>query len=174
MNPHVILVDKSDHPLGIMDKLEAHEKGLLHRAFSVFIFNDQGQVMIHQRALSKYHSPGLWTNTCCSHQQMGETNLEAAHRRLGEEMGFDCDLEEIFEFIYRAEFSNGLIEHEYDHVLIGHYNELPNINPEEVNAWKWVNPRWLSKDIAANPKQYTEWFKLSWERVIQYQLEKAA
>ena len=128
-----------------MDKLEAHEKGLLHRAFSVFIFNDQGQVMIHQRALSKYHSPGLWTNTCCSHQQMGETNLEAAHRRLGEEMGFDCDLEEIFEFIYRAEFSNGLIEHEYDHVLIGHYNELPNINPEEVNALEMGKPSLVVK-----------------------------
>ncbi len=174
MNPHVILVDKNDQPLGIMDKLEAHQKGLLHRAFSVFVFNDQGQLMIHQRALTKYHSPGLWTNTCCSHQQMGETSLEAAHRRLGEEMGFDCDMEEIFEFVYRAEFSNGLTEHEYDHVFIGHYNELPNINPEEVNAWRWISPKELEEDLSANPSHYTEWFKLSWERVLQYQIEKAA
>jgi isopentenyl-diphosphate delta-isomerase len=174
INPHVILVDKNDHPLGIMDKLEAHEKGLLHRAFSVFVFNDQGQLMIHQRALSKYHSPGLWTNTCCSHQQMGETSQEAAHRRLVEEMGFDCDLEEIFEFVYRAEFSNGLTEYEYDHVFIGHFNDLPNINPEEVNTWKWISPKALAKDLDLNPQNYTEWFKLSWERVLQYQLEKAA
>lgn len=174
MNPHVILVDKNDQPLGIMDKLEAHQKGLLHRAFSVFVFNDQGQLMLHQRALTKYHSPGLWTNTCCSHQQMGETSLEAAHRRLGEEMGFDCDMEEIFEFVYRAEFSNGLTEHEYDHVFIGHFNELPNINPDEVNAWKWISPKELDADLRANPNSYTEWFKLSWERVLQYQIEKAA
>ncbi len=174
MNPHVILVDKNDQPLGIMDKLEAHEKGLLHRAFSVFVFNDQGQLMVHQRALTKYHSPGLWTNTCCSHQQKGETSLEAAHRRLEEEMGFDCDMEEIFEFVYRAEFSNGLTEHEYDHVFIGHFNELPNINPDEVNAWKWIDPKELSADLLANPSAYTEWFKLSWERVMQYQLERAA
>lgn len=174
MNPHVILVDKNDHQIGVMDKLEAHEKGLLHRAFSVFVFNDEGHLMIHQRALTKYHSPGLWTNTCCSHQQMGETCEEASHRRLGEEMGFDCDLEEIFQFIYRAEFSNGLIEHEYDHVFIGHFNDLPNINPEEVNAWKWINPKELEADLKINPNKYTEWFKLSWERVLQYQIEKAA
>lgn len=174
VKPHVILVDKNDHQIGVMEKLEAHEKGLLHRAFSVFIFNNQGQLMIHQRALSKYHSPGLWTNTCCSHQQIGETCLEAAQRRLNEEMGFDCEMEEIFQFIYRAEFSNGLIEHEYDHVFIGHFNELPNINPDEVNAWKWISPKELDADLRANPNSYTEWFKLSWQRVLQYQIEKAA
>lgn len=174
VKPHVILVDKNDHQIGVMEKLEAHEKGLLHRAFSVFIFNNQGQLMIHQRALSKYHSPGLWTNTCCSHQQIGETCLEAAQRRLNEEMGFDCEMEEIFQFIYRAEFSNGLIEHEYDHVFIGHFNKLPNINPDEVNAWKWISPKELDADLRANPNSYTEWFKLSWQRVLQYQIEKAA
>ncbi len=174
VKPHVILVDKNDHQIGVMEKLEAHEKGLLHRAFSVFIFNNQGQLMIHQRALSKYHSPGLWTNTCCSHQQIGETCIEAAQRRLNEEMGFDCEMEEIFQFIYRAEFSNGLVEHEYDHVFIGHYDEQPNINTDEVNAWKWICPKELDADLRANPNSYTEWFKLSWERVLKYQIEKAA
>jgi len=170
----VILVDKSDNQIGIMEKIEAHEKGLLHRAFSVFIFNQHNQMMIHQRALNKYHSPGLWTNACCSHQQPGESNEQAAHRRLLEEMGFDCELVKQFEFTYRAEFSNGLIEHEYDHVFIGHYSNHPQPNVLEVNDWKWVDISYLEVDTLENPEKYTPWFLMSWEKVVKSRLEKRA
>jgi len=170
----IILVNKNDKEIGTEEKLKAHKEGKLHRSFSIFVFNKKGEMLLQHRAKSKYHCGGLWTNTCCSHQQIGETCLEAAQRRLNEEMGFDCEMEEIFQFIYRAEFSNGLIEHEYDHVFIGHFNELPNINPDEVNAWKWISPKELDADLRANPNSYTEWFKLSWQRVLQYQIEKAA
>lgn len=174
MGKFVLLVDQSDNQIGVMEKMEAHEKGLLHRAFSIFIFNDQNQMMIHQRALDKYHSPGLWTNACCSHQQPGETSDQAAHRRLMEEMGFDCDLNKEFEFIYRAEFSNGLVEHEYDHVLIGRFNDSPNPNPIEVNDWKWIDLDVLESDISENPESYTPWFLISWEKVVKNRLEKRA
>mgnify|MGYP003658742840 FL=1 len=174
MGKSVILVDQSDNQIGIMEKLEAHEKGLLHRAFSVFIFNQHNQMMIHQRALNKYHSPGLWTNACCSHQQPGESNEQAAHRRLFEEMGFDCELEKQFEFTYRAEFSNGLIEHEYDHVFVGQYSAKPQPNPSEVNDWKWININDLEEDTLENPEKYTPWFLMSWEKVVKSCLEKRA
>lgn len=156
----VILVNEKDEPQGLMGKMEAHEKGLLHRAFSVFILNDQNQLMLQQRAAAKYHSPLLWTNSCCSHQRDGENNIEAGQRRLLEEMGFSVSLKELFSFIYKAPFDNGLTEHELDHVMIGYYNENPYINNEEVEAWKWMSLEEVSKDMVENPNLYTAWFKI--------------
>jgi len=143
-----------------MPKMEAHEKALLHRAFSVFTFNDKGELLLQQRAAEKYHSPLLWTNTCCSHQRNGETSLEAGKRRLQEEMGFTCELEEVFSFIYKAPFENGLTEHELDHVMIGYYNDNPIINPEEVESFKWVTLEDVKTDMEKHPETYTEWFKI--------------
>ena len=149
MKEEVILVDTNDVPLGTMPKMEAHEKAILHRAFSVFILNKEGQLMLQQRALSKYHSPGLWTNTCCSHQRLGETNIEAGTRRLQEEMGFKTPLKELFSFVYKATFDNGLTEHEFDHVILGYYDSEPIINHEEVTNWKWMNLEEIIKEIEA-------------------------
>ena len=157
----VILVDESDKELGLMEKMEAHEKGLLHRAFSVFILDDNGDLLLQQRAKSKYHSGGLWTNTCCSHPRAGEETIAAAHRRLMEEMGFDCEIEEMFHFIYKAELDQGLTEHELDHLFIGYSNEDPIINPEEVESWKRMPIENVEADIKNNPDQYTEWFKIA-------------
>lgn len=165
---NVILVDEQDNALGLMEKMEAHEKGLLHRAFSVFILNDQKQILLQQRAHSKYHSGGLWTNTCCSHPRDGETNLEAAHRRLQEEMGFDCPVEKILDFVYRAELDHGLTEHEFDHVFIGTYNDDPVINPEEVASFKWMDLEELKDDIKNHPEIYTEWFKIIFDRYYKH------
>jgi isopentenyl-diphosphate Delta-isomerase len=156
----VILVNEQDEQIGLMPKMEAHEKAVLHRAFSVFIFNNKNELMLQQRALSKYHSPGLWTNTCCSHQRDGETNVEAGKRRLQEEMGFVTDLKESISFIYRAPFDNGLTEHEFDHVLLGTYNEKPKINLDEVASWKWMKLEDVKVDIEFHPEAYTEWFKI--------------
>lgn len=157
----VILVDKQDQQIGTEEKLKAHQNGAqLHRAFSIFIFNAKGELMLQQRAAHKYHSGGLWANTCCSHQRLGETTLVAAHRRLQEEMGFDTDMKEVFSFVYRAELDQGLTEHEYDHVLIGLYDNEPNVNPEEVGSWRWIAIDDLLADIKNNPEQYTEWFKI--------------
>jgi isopentenyl-diphosphate delta-isomerase len=156
----VILVDVNDNQIGLMAKMEAHEKALLHRAFSVFTFNDKGELLLQQRAADKYHSPLLWTNTCCSHQRNGETSLDAGKRRLQEEMGFTCELEEVFSFIYKAPFDNGLTEHELDHVLIGKYNNDPIINPEEVERFKWMTLETVKTDMENQPEIYTEWFKI--------------
>ncbi|SEM05296.1 isopentenyl-diphosphate delta-isomerase [Maribacter orientalis] len=164
----VILVNQENEQIGTMPKMEAHEKALLHRAFSVFIVNDDGEIMLQQRAASKYHSPLLWTNTCCSHQRVGESNLDAGKRRLQEEMGFEAELKELFSFIYKAPFDNGLTEHEYDHVMIGNFNTEPKINPEEVEAWKWMSPELVKKDITNNPKEYTVWFKIIFEKFYQH------
>ena len=164
----VILVNEKDEQIGLMPKIEAHVKALLHRAFSVFIFNDKGQLMLQQRALNKYHSPSLWTNTCCSHQRDGETNVEAGKRRLQEEMGFAVDLEESISFIYKAPFDNGLTEHEYDHVMIGYYNDEPKVNPEEVANWKWMELEEVKVDIALHPELYTEWFKIIFNKFYQH------
>ena len=158
MKEHVILVDKQDNPIGLMPKLEAHQKALLHRAFSVFILNSKGELMLQQRAIHKYHSPGLWTNTCCSHQRDGETNIEAGKRRLQEEMGFSTELKEVTSFIYKAPFDNGLTEHEFDHVLLGHYEYEPVINKDEVLSWKWMPLEEVRNDIDQNPDLYTVWF----------------
>lgn len=160
----VILVNEKDEPIGLMEKIEAHEKALLHRAFSVFVFNKKNELMIQQRAFSKYHSPGLWTNTCCSHQREGETNVEAGKRRLQEEMGFSTELQDTISFIYKAPFDNGLTEHEFDHILVGNFDGEPDLNPEEVAAWKWVSLDNLKKDMKKNPHIYTEWFKIIFEK----------
>ncbi|MBE7697341.1 isopentenyl-diphosphate Delta-isomerase [Tenacibaculum finnmarkense] len=160
MKEQVILVDAHDNPIGLMEKIEAHEKALLHRAFSVFVFNDKKELMLQQRAADKYHSPLLWTNTCCSHQRDGETNLGAGKRRLQEEMGFVCDLKEVFSFIYKAPFDNGLTEHELDHVMVGTFNDEPNINKEEVENHKWMTLEAVKKDMEKNPEIYTAWFKI--------------
>ncbi|PCE63529.1 isopentenyl-diphosphate Delta-isomerase [Sediminicola luteus] len=160
----VLLVNAQDEVIGTMEKMEAHEKAVLHRAFSVFVLNKKGQLMLQQRAAHKYHSPLLWTNTCCSHQREGETNIGAGKRRLREEMGFEVELKELFSFIYKAPFDNGLTEHELDHVMVG-YSELePNINPEEVAAWKWMDLDAVKTDMAANPDRYTAWFKIIFEK----------
>ena len=156
----VILVDEADNQVGLMEKMKAHEQAVLHRAFSVFVFNGKGELLLQQRASHKYHSPGLWTNTCCSHQREGETNVQAGRRRLWEEMGFDCELEDSFWFIYRAEFDNGLTEHELDHVLVGRYDEDPEINPEEVSDFKWMTLESVREDMELQPEKYTEWFKI--------------
>lgn len=158
---YVILVNKNDMPLGTMEKMEAHEKGVLHRAFSVFVFNTQGQLMLQQRALEKYHSPGLWTNTVCSHPRVGEEVLDAAHRRIQEEMGFDCEMKPLFSFVYKSDVGQGLREHEFDHVLIGVTNQQPDINPDEVADWKYVDFDFVLKDMVENPATYTVWFKIA-------------
>ncbi|WP_347374813.1 isopentenyl-diphosphate Delta-isomerase [Aequorivita sp. Q41] len=164
----VVLVNENDEKIGLMPKQEAHEKGVLHRAFSVFVFNTNNELMLQQRALHKYHSPGLWTNTCCSHQRDGETSLDAGKRRLFEEMGFITDLQETTSFIYKAPFDNGLTEHELDHILIGNFEGVPNINIEEVAAWKWVGLEEVKKDIQENPNLYTAWFKIIFDKFYQY------
>jgi len=168
MNDYVILVDKNDNQIGIKEKLEAHRGANLHRAFSIFIFNDKNQLLLQQRALSKYHSAGLWTNTCCSHPKPEEKTIDSAHRRLKEEMGFDCDLVEVFSFKYKAAFDNGLIENEFDHVFIGKYNKNPIPNSLEVNTYKWVDIKWLEKDIKNNPEIYTTWLKISFGEILNY------
>jgi len=164
----VILVNENDEQIGLMPKQEAHEKGVLHRAFSVFIFNDANELMLQQRAFDKYHSPGLWTNTCCSHQRDGESNIEAGKRRLQEEMGFVTDLSETTSFIYKAPFDNGLTEYEYDHILIGKYNKTPDFNVEEVASWKWMTLEDVKKDINFNPKNYTAWFKIIFDKFYKH------
>lgn len=164
----VILVNEQDEPIGLMNKMEAHEKAVLHRAFSVFILNDKNEVMLQQRAHHKYHSPLLWTNTCCSHQRAGETNIEAGKRRLFEEMGFKAELKELFHFIYKAPFDNGLTEHELDHVMIGYYNEAPIINPDEVESWKWLTIEAIKDDMIENPDAYTVWFKIIFDEFYHY------
>ena len=167
MVENVILVNKLDEELGLMEKMEAHQKGLLHRAFSVFVLNDNGQLMLQQRAIEKYHSGGLWTNTCCSHPRKGETNEAAATRRLQEEMGFICPVEKTLEFIYKAELDKGMTEHEYDHLFIGKYNGEPKLNPNEVMAWRWEDIDVLAKDIETNPEKYTAWFRIIYQRFLE-------
>ncbi len=160
----VILVDEQDIVVGEMEKLEAHQKGLLHRAFSVFIFNDAGQLLLQQRALSKYHSAGLWTNTCCSHPRPNEDTLTAAGRRLNEEMGLEAELEHKNFLIYKTKFENGLFEHEYDHIFIGKTNEQPKINKNEVEKYEWMSPTEIKEKINSHPEQFTVWFKMAIEK----------
>ena len=164
----VILVNEKDEAIGLMPKMEAHEKALLHRAFSVFVLNDNNEIMLQQRAAEKYHSPLLWTNTTCSHQRDGETNIEAGTRRLQEEMGFTTDLKELFSFIYKAPFDNGLTEHEFDHVMIGYYNDAPLINREEAESWKWMAIEAVKDDMQANPDTYTIWFRIIFDEFYHF------
>jgi isopentenyl-diphosphate delta-isomerase len=162
-----MLVNAGGQVIGTMDKMAAHRKGALHRAFSVFIFNSNGQLLLQQRALDKYHSGGLWTNTCCSHPKLGEFTLVAAHRRLREEMGMDCELTELFQFTYRHEFGNGLIENEYDHVFMGISDELPSPNPVEVSGFRYMDTDLLLFELFEQPDEYTAWFKICLEKVLE-------
>ena len=165
---NVVLVDRNDNPMGLMPKLEAHEKGVLHRAFSVFILNRKSQLMLQRRALDKYHSPGLWTNTCCSHPRESESNIEAGVRRLKEEMGFTTPLKSMFSFIYKSKFDNGLTEHEFDHVLLGYYDKQPFINRIEVSEWKWMSLDKIILEIKNKPEDFTIWFKIIFERFYNH------
>jgi isopentenyl-diphosphate delta-isomerase len=155
----LILVDKKDNPVGTQEKIKAHRLGQLHRAFSIFIFNSSGELMLQQRALEKYHCGGLWTNTCCSHPTPKEPTEQAAHRRLKEEMGFDCSLEKAFEFIYKVKFDNKLWENEYVHVFFGKYDNIPSVNPTEGMDWKWIKLNQLRKDLFDSPDKFTYWLK---------------
>lgn len=168
LEEQVILVDEKDQQIGLMGKMEAHEKALLHRAFSVFIMNDKGELMLQQRAAEKYHSPLLWANTCCSHQRDGESNINAGMRRLQEEMGFVTELKEVFSFIYKAPFDNGLTEHELDHVMVGNYNDVPAINKEEVESYKWMTPEAVKEDMKLQPEIYTAWFIIIFEKFYEF------
>ena len=165
MTENVILVDSNDSPVGEMEKMEAHLKGELHRALSVLVFSSQGEMLLQQRAFSKYHTPGLWSNTCCSHPRPGEVSLEAATRRLGEEMGFTTELTNSFSFIYKAHFENGLTEHEYDHVFFGNFDGVPVPNPDEAHDYKWVSPVALMEDMRSEPGWYTVWFRIIMEKM---------
>ena len=164
----VILVDENDTQVGLMPKLEAHQKGLLHRAFSIFIFNSNHQLLLQKRAISKYHSGGLWTNTCCSHPREGEETINAANRRLIEEMGIKTNLRKVFDFIYKAELDNELTENEFDHVFYGIYNENPIINTEEADDFKWIDMETLNNDITVNGQNYTVWFKIAFDYFYKY------
>ncbi len=155
----IILVDELDREIGTGEKLLVHQKGLLHRAFSVLIFNKDNQLLIHQRTRHKYHSGGLWTNTCCGHPNAGESIEKAAFRRLGEEMGFRTELTFLDKFQYRTDFQNGLVEHEIDHVFIGYFDGTFEVNPEEVADYQWVDMDVLMENVSKNPDNYTFWFK---------------
>jgi isopentenyl-diphosphate delta-isomerase len=157
----VVLVNEQDEAVGVMEKMEAHEKALLHRAFSIFIFNQDGLMLLQQRALSKYHSPGLWTNACCSHPNPGEDVKVAALRRLEEELGFTTKVEKAFHFTYKASFDNGLTEHEFDHVFVGVYNGAMQLNKDEVRAITYKSMNEIADDLQTAPQVYTEWFKIA-------------
>ncbi len=165
MVDYVVLVNKKDQEIGTMEKMEAHQKGLLHRAFSVFILNSKGEMLIHRRALGKYHSPGLWTNTCCSHPRPNETVLDAANRRLDEEMGMGESLSEVVSFVYHHKFDNGLVEHEFDHILTGISDALPSINEDEVDSYKYMGIEELEQSMKQNPDDYSIWFKLAYPKL---------
>jgi isopentenyl-diphosphate delta-isomerase len=167
MSKQVILVDKQDKPIGLMPKLEAHEKGLLHRAFSIFVFNSRGEMLLQKRASGKYHTPGLWTNACCSHQIDGEDEQKGLSRRLKEEMGLEVNtFHKAFQFIYKAELDNGLTEHELDHVYFATSEDIPSPNPDEVSEWKYAFPIDIKKDMGQSPQLYTPWFKLLLDPVL--------
>ena len=165
---YVLLVNKNDQPLGTMEKMAAHEKGVLHRAFSVFIFNNRGEMMLQKRASEKYHSGGLWTNAVCSHPKAGEDVRLAAKRRMMEEMGFECDIRNSFTFLYKSDVGDGLTEHEFDHVFIGYSETEPNPNPEEVEDWKYVDMNWLLTDVKEHPENYTVWFVIALAELIKH------
>ena len=167
MPEYVVLVDNKDNQIGLMEKQAAHVNPTLHRAFSIFIFNSKGEMLLQQRALTKYHTPGLWTNTCCSHPRDGESLQQATKRRLMEEMGMECDLKEVFSFIYKADVMQGLIEHEFDHVFVGTTDVTPIINREEVESYKYETIENIKKDIEKNPENYTAWFKIAFAKLAE-------
>jgi isopentenyl-diphosphate delta-isomerase len=158
-SPLIAIVDKNDEIIGYNDKLKVHEEGTLHRAFSIFIFNNKGEMLIHQRAHHKYHSPSLWTNACCSHLHENMTMDECVHDRLQFEMGFDANVDFQFKFTYHEQFENGLTEHETDHVYFGTWEGIPSPNPNEVVNYKWISINDLKNDLNKNPQNYTYWFK---------------
>ncbi|MBL7743181.1 MAG: isopentenyl-diphosphate Delta-isomerase [Chitinophagaceae bacterium] len=164
----VVLVNENDEAVGTMDKMEAHKKGVLHRAFSVFVFNSKGEMLLQRRALNKYHSGGLWTNSCCSHPQPGEEVHVAAVRRLQEEMGFVTALEKIFDFVYKAEFDNGLTEHEFDHVFAGEYDGTIDFNPAEVMDYCYRSFDEVRNDLQQQPGKFTAWFHLAFPRIEEW------
>ena len=164
----VILVNEHDDMVGVMEKMEAHRQGLLHRAFSIFIFNSKGEMLLQQRAISKYHSGGLWTNACCSHPMPGEKTIDAAQRRLKEELGFETPVEKIFDFVYKAEFDNGLIEHEFDHVFAGEYDGQLSINPDEVNEFCYKELSEIKNTLQTHPQKYTAWFHLAFPKIEEW------
>jgi isopentenyl-diphosphate Delta-isomerase len=162
----VVLVDMDDCPIGEMEKMEAHRRGVLHRAISVFVFDRHGQMLLQQRAAAKYHSPGLWTNTCCSHPRPDEPVQSAAARRLKEEMGMTCSLERRFSFVYRTDFDDGLVEHELDHVFVGWTDDAPQPDPEEVAGWRYAPTHVVREEINRNPQHFTTWFRICFERAV--------
>jgi len=164
----VILVDVNDNQIGLMEKMEAHEKALLHRAFSVFVFNSKGEMLLQKRAATKYHCAGMWANTCCSHQREHESDLDAATRRLKEEMGIETPLYKTFSFIYKAELDNNLTEHEFDHVFFGESNQTPKINTEEVEAYRYISMDDLQQEIKEFPEKFTPWFIIALDRVLAF------
>jgi isopentenyl-diphosphate delta-isomerase len=168
----VILVNESDEPSGTMEKAEAHRKAKLHRAFSIFIFNAKGEMLLQQRAFHKYHSGGLWSNACCSHPFPGEETQTAAERRLKEEMGFKTPLKKIFDFVYKAELDNGLTEYEFDHVFAGEYEGVINPDPEEINDYCYKDPEEIKQSLQSHPQKYTVWFHLVFTRVQEWYAQK--
>ena len=160
MDEYILTVDDRDIETGYMEKMEVHQKGILHRAFSVMLFNNEGEVLLQKRAKKKYHSPGLWTNCCCSHQREGETLEEAVSRRLKDELGIKCECREVFKFMYRAEFENGLVEHEIDHVFFGQYNGKVFPNVDEVEEIRWVSLDKLGEEMSDHPENFTYWFQI--------------
>lgn len=168
----VILVNEQDEQVGSMEKMEAHRKGVLHRAFSVFIFNDRNEMLLQQRAITKYHSGGLWTNACCSHPRIGEETEAAALRRLHEELGFTTSLKKIFDFHYNASFDNGLTEHEFDHVYVGTYNGKIKPNPTEVKDYCYKKIEEVTATILSHPHKYTAWFCIAFPKVVAWLADK--
>jgi len=164
----IILVDEKDNQIGVGEKLKIHQQGKLHRAFSIFVFNPKGELLLQKRAESKYHSAGLWTNTCCSHPRPHQDIKNEAKKRLREEMGFECDLKEIFNFIYKADLDH-LTEYEFDHVLVGEFSGEPIVNRDEVSQWQWLKPTELKEDVKKYPENYTHWFKKIVGRVLRQQ-----
>ena len=163
----LILVNEHDEEIGYQDKEKVHQLGILHRAFSIFVFNTKGEILLQRRALHKYHSPGLWSNTCCSHPGPSENVKNAARRRLMQEMGIQCELEAVYSFIYKAEFENGLIEHEYDHVFIGFSDDEPKLNPLEVIEWRYMSVDQLRREMKIYPTEYTVWLNICFEEAIK-------
>ncbi len=164
----VVLVNERDEELGLMEKMEAHEKALLHRAFSVFVFNQSGELLLQQRAIDKYHSGGLWTNTCCSHPRPNESVSDAASRRLREEMGFEVPLEKVFDFIYQAIFDNGLAEHEFDHVFVGYYDGPIQVNPAEVNDYVYRSMDNIQQSLELHDGLFTAWFEIIFPKMMHW------
>lgn len=168
MEDQVILVDLNDNQVGFAGKIAAHRSGALHRAISIFVFDAAGRVLLQKRASTKYHSGGLWSNTCCSHPRPNEDTANAARRRLREEMGVNCELQEVFSFVYQTQFNNGLIEHEYDHVFFGNHDGEPILNPEEADDWKWMDIRQLADDLREHPETYSFWLAACLDRVASF------